>query len=370
MSKIISIEPQINPHNRLSFLLDWEITLKCNLDCSYCTVGIGHDNSTKHPNLEECLRTIDFMYEYTDLYMKNKIQSLKHVILNIYGGEALFHKDIIKILKSAKEKYEKYQKNWKLTIATTTNATVSSKKLDQLMNFIDNWTCSFHTESSTKHKEQFKQNLLKLKEKGKHTKVIVLMHSDPKKFAEAQLLIDWCLKNKIDYLPRQLDHGFDKRFYYNNSQIQWFENVYNSKNKSVKFIEGQDNNLSNVGRSCCGGRTLVKNNNQHEKFSFVNNKLFGWKCSVNHFFLNIKQITGEVRNNRDCRLTLDGNFGPIGVLSDTNKILDDAKQFIEKKDKSYITCTNDRCWCGLCSPKARTEKDYQEIFRKYINEKT
>ena len=32
-----TIEPAIDPANKISFLLDWEITLRCNLDCSYCS---------------------------------------------------------------------------------------------------------------------------------------------------------------------------------------------------------------------------------------------------------------------------------------------------------------------------------------------
>ena len=54
------LEPAIDPNNRISFLLDWELTMKCNLDCSYC--GNGHDNSTKHPPLNECLKTLNFMF--------------------------------------------------------------------------------------------------------------------------------------------------------------------------------------------------------------------------------------------------------------------------------------------------------------------
>ena len=68
---IDSIAFALDPANVPSFLLDWEVTKLCNLDCSYCSTGLegGQDNNTKHPPLEECLRTIDFMYEYVDLYM-------------------------------------------------------------------------------------------------------------------------------------------------------------------------------------------------------------------------------------------------------------------------------------------------------------
>ena len=99
------------PGGRITFLLDWELTLKCNLDCSYCDTGIdgGHDNSTRHPPLDECIKTIDFMFEYVDLYMSVKSRAFKHVVLNVYGGEALHHPDIVEILAKVREKHSPYQ---------------------------------------------------------------------------------------------------------------------------------------------------------------------------------------------------------------------------------------------------------------------
>ena len=81
----------------MSFLLDWELTMKCNLDCSYCPVGIygGHDNSIAHPKLADCIATLNFMYEYVDRMMAGRVNSLRYVVLNIYGGESLHHPNIV-----------------------------------------------------------------------------------------------------------------------------------------------------------------------------------------------------------------------------------------------------------------------------------
>ena len=99
MTQFLCLEPAIDPNNRITFLLDWELTMKCNLDCSYCGTGIygGHDNSTRHPSLDKCLETLDFMFEYADLYMRTKPPGLRYVVLNVYGGESLHHPDIVKI---------------------------------------------------------------------------------------------------------------------------------------------------------------------------------------------------------------------------------------------------------------------------------
>ena len=62
----------IEPIDPLGFQVAWEITLKCNMDCSYC--GDGHNNKTLHPNKEECLKTVDFYYSFQDC--QNQIESL------------------------------------------------------------------------------------------------------------------------------------------------------------------------------------------------------------------------------------------------------------------------------------------------------
>ena len=104
MPNFETLEPAIDPNNKISFLLDWEMTLKCNLDCTYCPTDgpqISHDNSTDHPPLAGCLKTLDFMFAYVDLYMAHKPNALKEVVLNVYGGESLHHPDIIEILEQA-----------------------------------------------------------------------------------------------------------------------------------------------------------------------------------------------------------------------------------------------------------------------------
>jgi pyruvate-formate lyase-activating enzyme len=374
MPNFKSLEAAIDPNNRLTFLLDWELTMKCNLDCSYCPEGLysGHLNSTPHPKLKDCLPTIDFMYQYVDQFMQSKSRAFKHVVLNIYGGEALFHSDIEEIVKQCHERYHDYKDKWKLSISTTTNLTVTKKKLLSLIPYIDEWTCSFHSESSNKQKSMFFENLLLLKKHGKSSKVVVLMHSDKQRFAESQNTIAWCQENNIKYLPRQIDHHFNADFEYDSEQVEWFDSLYNSRNKKTVISivpESQAKvDLAEVGRSCCGGRLVCTDSNYKNQISFVENKFTDWKCSVNHFFLYVKQITGEVFNNKDCKTNFENKLGPVGYLSDTAGILDQAKNFVSKGTQSYTTCIKRKCMCGLCAPKAQTSTEYSKIIGKYLYE--
>lgn len=343
--------------------MDWELTMKCNLDCSYCESGIygGHDNSQSHPPLEECLRTIDFMFEYADAYMSRKINGLKYVVLNVYGGEAMHHPDIVEILQAVRDRYTKYADSWHLTITTTTNAILSQRVLKGIVPLIDEFTVSYHTDSSSKQKQQFKNNVLEIQAAKVRQKCVVLMHSEPEKFSDAQDMISWLTENGIKYLPRQLDHGPTEQFNYVEQQVIWFEGLYKRKLDHATVINNKTD-LADTGRACCGGRQLCENQNRKQPVKFTRNKFQDWYCSVNHFFVYIKQVNGEVYVNKDCKMNYDGSVGPIGNLNNPQPMLDLANQ----PELPVIQCKKERCYCGLCAPKAQTSEEYNKIITKYF----
>lgn len=369
------LEPAIDPSNRISFLLDWELTLKCNLDCSYCSTGIygGHDNSTKHPPLDQCINTLKFMFEYVDLYMKTKPKGIRYVILNVYGGESLHHPDIVKILNQIRTKYEPYRDSWHLTVTTTTNAIVSTKTLETIIPLIDEFTVSYHAEHTPKQREQFKNNLLRIAQSGKRVKCVVLMHPDVDLFLDANNIVKWLKENNIRHLPRQLDHAIDQtQFNYNSEQVVWFDQLYqnNSYQRNQKITnstldQNQNVDLSDTGRACCGGRQLCKDSSYKTREFFVKNKFPNWHCSVNHFFLYIKQVNGEVFVNKDCRMNFDGSVGPIGNLNRVAELLEQTRNHLSTNTMPVIQCKKDRCLCGLCAPKAKSIETYHQIMRKY-----
>ena len=376
MTEIQVLEPAVDPNNRISFLLDWELTMKCNLDCTYCGVGLygGHDNSTRHPPLEECLNTIDFMFAYVDLYMRNKPQGIRYVILNVYGGESLHHPDIVNILNNIQQKYIPYNNSWHLTVTTTTNAIISNRKLQQIIPFIDEFTVSYHAENTYKQKQQFKENLLTIAESDKRQKCVVLMHQQPDLFQDAVDMIDWLDQNNIKVLPKQLDghSGLDgdKRIY-NQLQVQWFGKLYKDKTFGAPenlLKDKSDSKLTDLGRACCGGRQVCANNNFKQRHFYVENKFPDWYCSVNHFFLFVKQVNGEVFVNKDCKMNFDGDVGPIGNLDDTQQILSTLKHHLISDSLPIIQCKKHNCFCGLCAPKAKDLVSYKKIMKKYQKE--
>lgn len=378
MDDITSISFALDPSNAPSFLLDWEITKLCNLDCSYCSTGPdgGHDNSTKHPPLAECLQTIDFMYEYVSLYMKHKKQSQRKVVLNLYGGESLFHPDIVTILEECHKRYLPFKDQWVLTIICTTNGIVGKNLWKKIVPLIDEFTVSYHTETLLKQKSLYKDNILYLKKNNKRFKCSILMHSAPDLFDEAEAFVEFCKINNIDYFLKPLDNHDDK-WRYSNKQFKtlktfWINSVPNGKKSSYSTTletVGSEESVSFIkeGRMCCGGRKLSINGDLKSCMSFIPKQGFkNWYCSVNWFFLFVRQEDNQVFTNKDCKMSTTGNVEPLGDLNDCKKIIDTLKYQLESNLMPVIQCKKETCMCGFCAPKAENKDSFNELIKRNV----
>jgi len=371
MNDINSIGFALDPKNVPSFLLDWELTKLCNLDCSYCpvdTVGYdgGHDNNTSHPPLAECLQSIDFMYEYVDLYMQYKKSSQRKVVLNVYGGESLFHPDIVEILEQVRERYKPYQDRWYLTVTCTTNGIVGQNHWRRIVPLIDEFTMSYHPENLPKQKQQFKDNVLYLKDNHLRFKTVVMMHNDPEYFKDSVSMVEFCKENDLRHVAKPLDNWQPEWQYtgeqYNKLKTFWMTPVTDTPKDRVQAIE--------EGRACCGGRRLSLNGDLKSNVNFVTRQGFeGWSCSVNWFFLFVQQLTGAVYTNKDCKVSTSGQVEPLGNIQEYSKIIDTLQQQLESRTLPVIKCVKETCRCGFCAPKAEDPVVFRElIFRNVIED--
>ena len=382
MDNINSIGLALDPAMVPSFLLDWEVTKRCNLDCSYCgTIAqwgeiAGHDNGTDHPPLEECLKTIDFMYEYVDLYMKHKKPLHRKVVLNVYGGESLFHPDIVEILESCRSKYQPYSDKWHLTVACTTNAIVGENQWEKIMSLVDNFTLSYHSEALPKQKQIFKNNALKLKAASKPFKVVAMMHNKEPYWKDCVDALDFFKENDISHVAKPLDN-IESEWSYTTSQFEKFKPIWinrvstNQKSDYQNLIDGsgKTERVQSIteGRACCGGRKLSINGNLKSSVSFVPRQGFkGWSCSVNWFFLFVRQLDGKIYTNKDCRTSTTGIEEPLGNLSDYQSIIDTLRKQLDTNSMPIIQCVKDICRCGFCSPKAESRNDFMELIKRTV----
>jgi hypothetical protein len=312
------------------------------------------------------------MFEYVDQYMQRKPNGLKYVVLNVYGGEALHHPDIVEILSQIQSKYQPYQDQWHLTVTTTTNAIVSAKKLASIIPYIDEFTVSFHPESTERQRDQFRENLLTIKQSGKRIKCIVMMHDNTEMFKLSEDFINWLADNQIASLPKQIDNRAVAKRSYDEQKVKWFNSFYQSKTFGIhnKIELDEEADLSTVGRACCGGRqSCLDQNYKTRQYYVLDNRFPDWYCSVNQFFLFVKQVNGEIYLNKDCKMTFDGTVGPIGNLSNPGTVIDKLKQQLAL-GQPVIQCKKANCLCGLCAPKAKHLDTFKSIMKKYQKEYT
>lgn len=347
----------IEPIDPLGFQVAWEITLKCNMDCSYC--GDGHNNKTLHPNKEECLKTVDFIFDYLDIQMSDKLEHLRFAGINIQGGESIFHPDILEIINYAYSKKE--DKPYNVTINLITNAVCGQTLWNSIVQKIDYFTISYHAEMNSKQEILFKDNVKTLLFYKKNFVVNIMMHPKNELWEKCLKIIKWCEDLKISYHMRAIDHHWlDIRFNYSSEQATFLT----KQKKQISLLNVVNNllfkttDVSSQGRACCGGNDLCLNKSTNVKFVNGNN-FNGWHCSVDKYFLYIKQYTGEVFTNKDCKMNWDNKVGAIGNLKDTGQILNRLKT-----GTPVIICKKNKCWCGLCAPKAKTAEDFELINHK------
>lgn len=382
MENINSIGFALDPTNIPSFLLDWEVTKLCNLDCSYCGTSMetgGHNNNTEHPPLEDCLRTIDFMYKYVDQYMKYKRPSQRKVILNVYGGESLFHPDIVEILQACRDKHVQYQDSWYLTIICTTNGVVGKTRWQQVVPLIDEFTVSYHTENLPKQKQQYQDNVLYLKQLGKRFRCVIMMHNNPELWKDSESMIRFCQENSIRYTPKPFDNALPEMLYtaeqFSKLKTFWLNQTPSTQKleykKKMELIGTGTETVQSIdqGRPCCGGRKLSLNGDLKSSVTFVPRQGFeGWSCSVNWFFLYVQQVNGKVYTNRDCRMSTSNKVEPLGTLENSDEMINTLIQQLETKTMPVIQCAKQRCLCGFCAPKAEKLEDFRNLIFRNVTE--
>ncbi len=390
--KVFSIEPAVDFNNRPGFLLDWELTYFCNLDCSYCG---DHNNSTRHPPLDRCLKTIDFMFRYVDLYMQHKRKWERVVVLNLYGGESLIHPNIIEILEAVKHEYQtKYRDKWNLSFSTTTNGTVGDNLMASVKDYFDTMTVSYHTEATDKQRQQARKNIFMLHESGKRVQVNVMMHRDQENWEDATSLIEELKERGVRYIPyvvgdsnhELVNDNINSKYYkhthtYDEKQVIWFKdhwkNMARKSNRDAvaddldkkELVQAPDGKwvVRSMGRMCCGGKELcINNDNNNRTFYVTDSNYQGWSCSVNWFFLFIRQYQEGIYHHKTCRATFGGRRDKLGFLDDAEEILERLKSQLESGSMPTITCPNTYCGCGFCAPKAADHDTLVEIMQKHV----
>lgn len=363
MSSIHTIEPAYHPKNKMSFLIDWLLTLKCNYDCAYCPIGPnGHDNSTQHPPIEKCIKMLKQMYQYTDIMMRYKKKHFKDAILNVYGGEALYHPDIVKILIETTNLYELYSGSWRLKRRMTTNATAPEKKWQKICQHIEGVTFSYHSQGTDKMKTLFKKNIDHVLKTEKEYDIVVCAFPHSQHWQDCLDFLKYCKINKLNARPKLLDGPLGV---YNDKQVE--EISLYIKDDSMGILKNKNKQLDEQSRACCGGRDLCTNRNIKDYQTMIPTNLGfeGWHCSANWFFLHGNNVNGEYYTNKDCRVRLDQTLGAIANMETMPSYIEYVEKNLLTKTLPVMRCVQKKCLCGTCAPKSLHKENLNAIMQIY-----
>lgn len=352
----------IRLRNPEPFLVTWEILRRCNLDCTYCE-STRHDNHSSLPTIDELKRTFDFIRKYTEIYQSNKIQDTG-VFIDFTGGEPTINPAFWELID-----YIKQFPGYGMTL--TTNGTWGKNFTQKIADNFKHVTVSWHAETSNELKQRTVNNIIDLHNMGISVQANVMLHSDH--FSDAKLLCQQLREHDIRVHPTPIGDGnvLRKGWFvdtdgtnrktshdYTTEQQNWFFDFQGVPRKADSEQQG-----TNVGRACCGGRcTQGKVNGEWSDVKLVNTFFKDWHCMVNWYFLHIDQQTGNVHHHQTCKATHTGR-GPIGNLSDTESIIDSVTALFSAESVPAIVCPNLRCGCGMCVPKAKEFTDFKELWK-------
>lgn len=366
------------------FQVTWDLGRRCNYDCSYCPAH-RHDNFSPHASLDELKSAVDFLFEYIDVYMEKR--SYKHTSISFTGGEPTVNPNFIPFVKYLKEEYEaKYQDKWACGFALTSNGAMSAKMADAVMENLGHITVSYHAESDNKLKQQVRDRIKQFHDADYSISCNVMFHAAY--FDECKDLCDYLHDLGVKYVPRIIGEEPDSKsnfaHMYTDEQLDYMKNYWTYKNAELNETQEEAAQLSNagektsekkklgmtIGRPCCGSREMCLSlNGESRKSTFVDLREFkGWHCSVNYFFLHLEQQTDSVFHHQTCQARFDQTRGPIGKISEGDKILAELKHKLNTNTLPTIICPKHTCGCGLCAPKSKYIDNYNKVMEGHLEE--
>jgi hypothetical protein len=302
------------------------------------------------------------MYKYTDVMMQLKKPLVKEAVLNVYGGEAIYHPNIIEILQQSTKEYEQYSSRWKLQRRLTTNATATTSKWKKICEHIEGITFSYHTQGPAKLKTQFKKNIDHAIDNSIPYDMVVLMHPHKDYWKDCVDFYKYCLKHKLNARPKLLD-GVEG--VYSQQHLRELQEL--TKANKVFDLVKDDIQVEKQARGCCGGRPLCTNRNLKEiNITVPRNQGFkGWHCSAHQFFIHGNCVNGEYYTNKDCRMKLDQTIGSIANIETMPEYISEIDSQIKSKTLPMLLCKQELCLCGTCAPKSVYNENLNNILKIY-----
>ena len=193
MTKIISIKP-----TEEYFSLNWQIDIRCNYDCMYCSPK-WHDNSSRVKSMEE-LQNV-----WLNVFDKTKNLNLPYKIA-FTGGELTANKNFLPFVTWLKNNYSKYL----FKVLVTTNGSASTGYYQKMFEAVDNISFSLHSEHIDEQK--FFNKLIQLRKKLLPNNFIhVDIMNEFWNQARIPHYIQLLESNNISYSVNEIDYNYQTR---------------------------------------------------------------------------------------------------------------------------------------------------------------
>ena len=365
--------------NNINLLTDqklvvtWDLGRRCNYDCSYCPPN-RHDKVSPYAELPKLKKTAKFVLDYCNTlvsYKKSGDGAHQRISIGFTGGEPTVHPGFLEFAHFINEEKKKFVGNY-ASIALTTNGQFSTIMAKNIVNNFDFATISYHCEALPTQKKKVLENIKFMHSKGFDLKVNVMFHAEY--FDECVELCLYLDDLEIKYIPRLIGEHEDSKdsdaHKYTPKQQEWVNKYWGLKGKPKK-----DKKAREIGRPCCGDRTMEINDEgspigkrktrflQHTKFS-------DWYCSVNWFFLHIDENTKEIYHHQTCQARFDKTRGAIGKISEADSILNNLKNNLENNTMPIIVCPlgpGAHCGCGMCTPKSVDLFEFKNTLSQHVD---
>jgi MoaA/NifB/PqqE/SkfB family radical SAM enzyme len=145
MNELVRIEPTDS-----YFSLTWMVGIRCNYDCMYCPSDL-HDNTSSSLSLDKLKQY------WNSIYSKSNHTNLKYKI-SFTGGEVTINKNFKDFVQWLRTEYG----DSIFQILLTTNGSASTLYYQQLYDYVDNISFSFHSEHA--NESEFFDTIVKLKQ--------------------------------------------------------------------------------------------------------------------------------------------------------------------------------------------------------------
>ena len=180
------------------FSLNWQVGIRCNYDCMYCSPE-WHDDHSRHHSLEKLQQA------WTKIWEATRHHGLPYKIA-FTGGELTTNKHFLPFVSWLRENFDQHL--FKLML--TTNGSATYKYYLKMFDAIDNITFSVHSEHIDEQK--FFDTVIKLKNTIASDRFLQVAIMDERWNQERiKLYIDLLERNQISYTVNEVDYTYQTR---------------------------------------------------------------------------------------------------------------------------------------------------------------